>query len=129
MFTSLAKEANLGYAGPAGCRPSAAACLALWVGWLWCRLRHCLLSSGRGMAVHPSHGRRSHRAWVRHIHGFSCPPAALGGRTRRRTPRGWRPRSWMVLSSLTWEDGSEDPFARAEAPVVHQCRGGRCRRC
>jgi hypothetical protein len=29
MFTSLVEEANLGYTGPAGCRPSATACLAL----------------------------------------------------------------------------------------------------
>jgi hypothetical protein len=29
-----------------------------------------------------------------------APPAAPGGRTRRRAPRGRRPRSWMVLSSL-----------------------------
>jgi hypothetical protein len=31
---------------------------------------------------------------------------------------GWRPRSWMVLSSLPWEDRSEDLFARAEAAAV-----------
>jgi hypothetical protein len=31
---------------------------------------------------------------------------------------GWRPRSWMVLSSLSWEDGSEDLFTRAEAAAV-----------
>jgi hypothetical protein len=50
MFTSLAEEAKLGYAGPAGCRLSAAACLALWAGWLRRRLRRCLLPlwPGRG---------------------------------------------------------------------------------
>jgi hypothetical protein len=90
MFTSLAEEANLGYAGPAGRRSSAAACLVLWAGWLRRRLRRCLLSSGRGVAVRPLHGRRSRRAQVRHIHSFSCPPAVLGGCTRRRTPWGWR---------------------------------------
>jgi hypothetical protein len=31
---------------------------------------------------------------------------------------GWRPCSWIVLSSLPWEDGSEDLFARAKAAVV-----------
>jgi hypothetical protein len=31
---------------------------------------------------------------------------------------GWRSRSWMVLSSLPWEDGSEDLFARAEVATV-----------
>jgi hypothetical protein len=51
--------------------PSAAACLAPWPGWLWCRLRCCLLLLGRGVVVRPSHGRRSRRAQVRHIHGFS----------------------------------------------------------
>ena len=50
MFTSLAKEANLGYTGPAGYRPSAAACLALWAGWLRRRLRRCLLP------LWPGHG-------------------------------------------------------------------------
>jgi hypothetical protein len=29
-----------------------------------------------------------------------APPVGPGGRTRRRTPCGWRRRSWMVLSSL-----------------------------
>jgi hypothetical protein len=29
-----------------------------------------------------------------------APPVTPGGRTRRRMPRGWRRRSWMVLSSL-----------------------------
>jgi hypothetical protein len=46
------------------------------------------------------------------------PTGRTGGRTRRCTPREWRPRSWMVLSSLPWEDGSEDPFAHAEAAVT-----------
>jgi hypothetical protein len=41
---------------------SAAACLAPWPGWLWCRLRRCLLPLGRGVAVRPPHGRRSRRA-------------------------------------------------------------------
>jgi hypothetical protein len=35
--------------------------------------------SGRGVAVHPPHGRRLRRVRVRHIHPFSCPSAALGG--------------------------------------------------
>jgi hypothetical protein len=41
---------------------SAAAYLAPWPGWLWCRLRRCLLLLGRGVAVHPPHGRRSRHA-------------------------------------------------------------------
>jgi hypothetical protein len=43
--------------------------------------------SGRGVDVHPPHGRRLRRVWVWHIHPFSCLPATLGDRTRRRTPQ------------------------------------------
>jgi hypothetical protein len=50
---------------------SAAACLAPRPGWLWCRLRRCLLLLGRGVAVRPSHERWSRRAQVGHIHVFS----------------------------------------------------------
>jgi hypothetical protein len=42
--------------------PSAVACLAPRPGGLWCRLQRCLLPLGRGVAVRPSHGRRSRRA-------------------------------------------------------------------
>jgi hypothetical protein len=55
------------------------ACLAPWPGWLWCRLRRCLLQLGRGVAVHPPHGRRSRRAQARHIHGFSRAAGRTGG--------------------------------------------------
>jgi hypothetical protein len=51
--------------------PSAAVCLAPRLGWLWCRLRRCLLPLGRSVAARPSHGRRSRRARVGHIHDFS----------------------------------------------------------
>jgi hypothetical protein len=57
--------------------PSAAACLAPRPGWLWCRLRRCLLLLGQGMAARPPHGRWSRRAQVGHIHGFFY----AGGRT------------------------------------------------
>jgi hypothetical protein len=58
----------------------------------------------RGVAVRPPHGRRSRRAQVHRIHGIPCvaghtAPMLLGGRTRRRMPWRWQPRSWMVLSS------------------------------
>jgi hypothetical protein len=33
----------------------------------------------------------------------------------------------LVLTPV--EDGSEDPFVRAEAAAVHRCRGGRCHWC
>jgi hypothetical protein len=58
-----------------------------------------------------------------------CP----GGRTRRRTPWRWRPRSWMVLSSPPWEDGGEGLLAMAQMlrwspPLAsRRCRGGRRR--
>ena len=128
MFTSLVEEANLDYTGPAGYRLSAVVCPALWAGRLRHRLRRCLLLSGRGRG-YPSTARVVVAPCAgRHIHSFSCPPAALGGRTRCRTPREWRPCSWMVLSSLLWEDGSEDPFVRAEAAVAHRRGGGHYRR-
>jgi hypothetical protein len=85
--------------------PSAATCLAPWPRWLWRRLRRCLPPLGRGVAVRSPHGRRSCRVQVRYIHGVSraagrTAPTSPGGCTRRRTPWGWRTRSWMVLSSL-----------------------------
>jgi hypothetical protein len=64
-------------------RPSeamlAAACLAPRPGWLWCRLRRCLLPLGRGVAVHPPHGRRSRRAQVGHTHDLSRVAGCTGG--------------------------------------------------
>jgi hypothetical protein len=63
-------------------------------------------AADRGMAVRPPHGRRSRRAQARHICGVShatdrtVPTSSGGGHTRRHTPWRWRPRSWMVLSSL-----------------------------
>jgi hypothetical protein len=59
--------------------PSAAACLALRPGWLWCRLRRCLLPLGRSVAAHPLHGLRLRRAQVGHIHGFSRATGRTGG--------------------------------------------------
>jgi hypothetical protein len=123
---------------------SAAACLAPWLRWPWGHLRRCLLPLGRGVAVRPPHGRRSRRARVRHIHCFS----RATGRTRRRTSRAWRRRSWMVLSSLRGSTGArtssralrQPPSTDAEVAAVvgakviaaareaAPCRGG-CLRC
>jgi hypothetical protein len=68
--------------GGEGCSPSvalsAAACLAPWPGRLWCHLRRSLLPLGRSVAARPSHGRRSRRARVGHIHGFSCGTSRTG---------------------------------------------------
>jgi hypothetical protein len=129
-FTSLAEEANFGYAGPADCRrrrpprarfpdldglstASDAASCCLVGAWLPVHY------TGDGHAV-----RRSAASTA-----SPAPAAAPGGRTRHRTPRGQRPRSWMVLSSLCSEDRSEDLFACAEAAATHRCRGGRYCRC
>jgi hypothetical protein len=123
-FTSLAEEANFGYAGPAGCRhrqlprvwllgldgfgaASGAASCCLVEAWL------SVHRTGDGRAV-----RRSATS--------TASPAPLAALLRHRLGvvqdvvrrGGWRPCSWMVLSSLPWEDGSEDLFARVEAAAV-----------
>jgi hypothetical protein len=53
----------------------AAACLVPRLGWP----RRCLLPFGWGVAVGPPHGRRSRRAQVRRIHGFSCAAGRIEG--------------------------------------------------
>jgi hypothetical protein len=67
----------------------AVACLApgperLWR-CFWCRL----LSLGRSVAARPPHGCQSHLARADHVQVLLAPSAAPGGRTTRRTPRGW----------------------------------------
>jgi hypothetical protein len=57
----------------------AAACPVPRLGWPRRRLRCCLLPFGRGVVVRPPYGRRSRRAQVRHIHGFSCAVGRTGG--------------------------------------------------
>jgi hypothetical protein len=76
---ALRRRRTPGTWGRPSATPSAAACLAPRPGWLWCRLRHCLLPLGRGVAVRPPHGRRSRRAQVGHIHGFSRAVGRTGG--------------------------------------------------
>jgi hypothetical protein len=69
--------------------PPAAACPVPRLGWPRRRLQCCLLPFGWGVAARPPHGRRSRRAQVCHIHGFSRAGSRTGGgHTRRRTPRG-----------------------------------------
>jgi hypothetical protein len=100
-FTSLAEEADFGYAGPVDCRRRRPPCarfpgldgLGAASDAASCRLVGVWLSvhcTGDGRAV-----RRSVTSTA-----SPAPPTALEGRTRRRTPQGRRPRSWMVLSSL-----------------------------
>jgi hypothetical protein len=75
---------------------SAAACLAPRPGWLWCRLRGCLLPLGWSVAARPPHGRRSRRAWVGHIHGFY--------RATGRTGRSYKT-SYAMGAAMAFLDG------------------------
>jgi hypothetical protein len=68
---ALLSRRTSGSRGRPSVAPSAAACLAPRPGWLWHRLRRCLLPLGWSVAARPPHGRRSCRARVGHIHGFS----------------------------------------------------------
>jgi hypothetical protein len=61
---------------------SAAACLARWIGWLWRRLRCCLLPLGPGVAVRPPHGRLSRRAQVGHVCGPPRVADCTGGSSK-----------------------------------------------
>jgi hypothetical protein len=149
VFASLAEEADLGYAGPAGYGLSDAACPALWAR----RLRRRLLPlppaalAGAWLSVH-----RAGDGCAVCGSGTSTPSpaplAVLGGHTRRRTVRGWRRHSWMVLSSLRGRMGAktslraprQPPSTGAEVAAVvgaevvaaageaAPCRGG-CLRC
>jgi hypothetical protein len=75
---ALRRRRTLGMWGRPFVAPSAVACLAPRPGLLWCRLRRCLLSLGQSVAARPPHGRRSRRARVGHIHGFSCATSRTG---------------------------------------------------
>jgi hypothetical protein len=76
---ALRRRRTPGSRGRLSVAPSAAACLAPRPGWLWHRLRRCILPLGRSVAARPPHGRWSRRARVGHINGFS----RATGRTRR----------------------------------------------
>jgi hypothetical protein len=71
--------------------------------------------SGRGVAVHPPHGRRSRRAWVCHIHGFSCPPVALGV-VQDVIRRGW----WRRVLGWSCPRSCERTGARPPLCVLRQ---------
>jgi hypothetical protein len=70
--------------------------------------------TGDGRAV-----RRSATSMAR-----PAPPAAPGGRTRRRTLQGQCPRSWMVFPYSRTEDGSEDLLVRAGVAAIRRCGVG-----
>jgi hypothetical protein len=99
--TSLAEEANFGYAGSAGCRRRQLP--RVWLlgldgfGAASGAASCCLV--GAWLSIHRTgDGRAMHRSAT--FTASPAPPAAPGGRTRRRTPWGRCSRSWMVLSSL-----------------------------
>jgi hypothetical protein len=81
---------------------SAAACLAPRPERLWCCFRCRLLPLGRSVAARPPHGCRSRRARAGHVQVLPAPPAAPGGRTTNRTPRGRCSCFGIVSSSLLW---------------------------
>jgi hypothetical protein len=100
-FTSLAEEANFGYVGSVGYRRRQLP--RVWLlglngfGAASGVVSYCLV--GAWLSVHRTGDDRA----VRRSATFTAslaPPAAPGGRTRRRTPRGRCPRSWMTLSSI-----------------------------
>jgi hypothetical protein len=93
---ALRRRQTPGTRGRPSMAPSAAACLAPWPGWLWCRFRRCLLPFGRSVAVRPPHGRRSRRARVGHIHVFS--------RATGRTGRSYK-MSYAVGAATAFLDG------------------------
>jgi hypothetical protein len=130
VFTSLAEEANFGYAGRADCRrrqPPRARFLGLDGFGAASDAASCRLV-GAWLSVHCTGDDRVVRRFATST-ASPTPAAAPRGHTRRRTSRGRQPRSWMVLYSLPQEDRSEDLFARAKAAAAHWCRGGHCRRC
>jgi hypothetical protein len=128
--TSLAEEANFGYAGSAGCRrrqlprvwllgldgfgaaSGAASCCLVGV-WL------SVHRTGDGRVV-----RRSATSTA-----SPAPPAVLGV-VQDVVHRGGGDRvlGWSCPHSYS-EDESDDLFAHAEAAAAHRCGGGRCRRC
>jgi hypothetical protein len=93
---ALRRRRTPGAWGRPSVAPSAAACLAPRPGWLWCRLRHCLLPLGWSVAARPPHGRRSRRARVGLIHGFS--------RATGRTGRSYKT-SYAAGAAVAFLDG------------------------
>jgi hypothetical protein len=81
---------------------SAVTCLVPRPERLWCCFWCRLLPLGRSVAACPPHGCRSRRAWAGHAQVLPAPPAAPGGRTTRRMPRGRCSCSRAVSSSLLW---------------------------
>jgi hypothetical protein len=100
-FTSLAEEANFGYAGPAnyGCRrPPRARFPGLDGPGAASNAASCCLVGAWLPVHHTGNGRVVRRSAT--STASPAPVAAPRGGTRHRTSWGRRPHSWMVLSSL-----------------------------
>jgi hypothetical protein len=117
--------------------PSAAACLAPWLRWLWRRLQCCLPPlTGVWLSVYCTGDGRAVRRSATSVASLVSPVALFRRRpegcTRCRTPWRWRPHSWMVLSLLRRRVGartSSCAVRRPPSPISHHCGGGCCRRC
>jgi hypothetical protein len=126
-FTSLAEEANFGYAGLADCRPPLPGSPA------WMALAPPLTLPP---AVWLGHGcPTTTRATVAPCAGLPHPRLLPRRRPHRgvaqdvvRRGGGDRVLGWSCPHFLS-EDGSEDLFTRTEAAAAHWCGGGRSRRC
>jgi hypothetical protein len=107
--------------------PSAAACLAPWLGWLWCRLPP---PSEARLPVHRTGVDRTVRrpaASVAH-----CSDAAQGViQDVARRGGGGRVLGWSCPHPRrrTGARTFLHALRRPPSPVSHRCRGGRCRRC
>jgi hypothetical protein len=116
MFTSLVEEA-----------PSAAACLAPWLGWLWRRLPP---PSGARLFVHcTGDGRTMRRSAASVAH---CSDAAQGVvQDVARREGGGRVLGWSCPHPRRRTRARTFLHAvrRPPSPVSHRCRGGRYRRC
>jgi hypothetical protein len=79
----------------------------------------------RGMAVRPSHGRRSRRAQVRHIRGVPC----AAGRTAPTPPgRSYKTSYTVEVAATFLDDLVLTPVAgRGRGPLRMRCDGRRCR--
>jgi hypothetical protein len=132
MFTSLAEEANFGYAGPAGGKHRQLQ--RVWLPGL----------DGFGAASSVACRRQAGRGCSSTARLMVAPCAGLPHpwRTAPTSPRGSYKTSYaaevavafldgLVLTPVGGQGARTFPHAvrRLSSPVSHRCRGGRCRRC
>jgi hypothetical protein len=91
------------------------ACLASRPGWLWHRLRRCILPLGRSVAARPPHGRWWCCARASHIHGFSRSSGCTGRLYKTSYAAGAAATFLMVLPSLPQRGRERRPLR------VHWC--------